>query len=240
MTESTWDIIPNGLYYDSFMKQVILLTQLKSGQFKLGYIFFDVSHSTFLNTKYAELTVIGFNGHSSMIATTNGNILYSCNEKPSTEMSFSRINRVGYQVTSMSSGSYGKCHAINTVKLSSGLIEVYMITSLYSGEGFFVSRVNFEVYSFEANQFLAPGAIPLQYRSLFGVLRDVQGAPWYQLGVSMQGSKLKCEASFPNWTANLEYVTLFSSDNVLNCPGFPYTNVNFYKSSFLATASDNG
>ena len=178
MAESNWDIIPNGLYYDSFMKQVILLTQLKSGQFKLGYIFFDVSDSTFSNTKYAELTVTGFIGHSGMIATTNGDMLYSCNEKPSTEMSFSRINRVGYQVTSMSSGSYGKCHAINTV-LSSGLIEVYTITSRYTGEGFFVSRVNFEVFSFETNQFLAPGASPLQYRSLFGVLRDVQGVPWY-------------------------------------------------------------
>ena len=105
-------------------------------------------------------------------------------------MSFSRINRVGYQVTSMSSGSYGKCHAINTVKLSSGLIEVYTITSRYTGEGFFVSRINFDIYSFEVNRFLAPGASPLQYRSLSGLLRDVQGAPWYQLGVSMQGSKL--------------------------------------------------
>ena len=81
MTESTWDIIPNGLYYDSFMKQVILLTQLQSGQYKLGYIFFDVSGLTFLNTKYAELTVTGFNRHSGMIATTNGNMFYSCNEK---------------------------------------------------------------------------------------------------------------------------------------------------------------
>jgi hypothetical protein len=155
-------------------------------------------------------------------------------------MSFSRINRVGYQVTSMSSGSYGKCHVINTVKLSSGLIEVFLITSVYTGGGFFVSRVNFEVYSFEANQFIAPGASPLQYRSLFGVLRDVQGAPWYQIGVSMQGSKLKCTFSFPAWTATLEYVTLFSSDNELNCPGLPSTNVNYYKSSFLFTDSDNG
>ena len=155
-------------------------------------------------------------------------------------MSFSRINRVGYQVTSMSSGSYGKCHAINTVKLSSGLIEVYTITSRYTGEGFFVSRINFDIYSFEVNRFLAPGASPLQYRSLSGVLRDVQGAPWYQLGVSMQGSKLKCTASFPTWTATLEYVTLFSSDNELNCPGLPSTNVNYYKSSFLFTDSDNG
>jgi hypothetical protein len=115
VTESTWDIIPNGLYYDSFMKQVILLTQLKSGQYKLGYIFFDVSETAFSNAKYADLTVTGFNGHSGMIATTNGNMLYSCNERAPNQMSFSRINRVGYQVTSMLSGSYAKCHAINTV-----------------------------------------------------------------------------------------------------------------------------
>jgi hypothetical protein len=83
VTVNTWDIIPNGLYYDSFMKQVILLTQLKSGQYKLGYIFFDVSYPTFSSTKYAELTVTGFNGHSGMIATTNGNMFYSCNEKAS-------------------------------------------------------------------------------------------------------------------------------------------------------------
>jgi hypothetical protein len=155
-------------------------------------------------------------------------------------MSFSRINRVGYQVTSMSSASSAKCNAINTVKLSSGLIEVYMIILLYTGGGFFVSRVNFDAYSFEVNQFLAPGAIPPQYRSLSGVLRDVQGAPWYQVGVSMQGSKLKCSASFPSWTSTLEYLTLLSSDNKLNCPGFPSVNVNYYKSSFLATASDKG
>lgn len=175
-----------------------------------------------------------------MIATTNGNMLYSCNEKTSSEMSFSRINRVGYQTTTMSSAFNGKCNAINTVKLSSGLLEVYLITSWYTGGGLYVSRANFDVFSCEIIQFLAPGAIPLQFRSFSGVLRDVQGAPWYQLGVSMQGSKLKCTASFPTWTSNLEYVTLFSSDNVLNCPGLPSTNVNYYKSSFLATESDNG
>jgi hypothetical protein len=120
------------------------------------------------------------------------------------------------------------------------LKEVYTVTSLNTGGGFFVARVNFDVYSLEVNQFLAPGASPLEYRSLYGVLRDVQGALWYQLGVSMQGSKLKCAASFPTWTATLEYVTLFSSDNKLNCPGLPSTNVNYYKSSFLFTASYNG
>jgi hypothetical protein len=184
--------------------------------------------------------VNGFNGHSGLIATTNEKMLYSCNEKTSTEMSFSRINRVDYQATTMSSAFNGKCNAINTVKLASGLVEVYLITSWYTGSGFYVSRANFDVYSLEHIEFLAPGLIPMQFTSFSGILRDVQGAPWYQLGVSMQGSKLKCTAAFPGWTSTLEYVTLFSSDNTLNCPGLPSTNVKYYKSSFLATASDNG
>ena len=180
----------------------------------------------------------GFNGHSGMIATTNGYMLYSCNEKASTEMSFSRINRVGYQATIMSSNGYGKCNAINTVNLASGLIEVYLITSFFTGSGFFISKVNFDVFMLELSGFIAPGA--LHYRSFSGVLRDVQGALWYQLGVSMQGSKLKCTASFPAWTSTLEYVTLLSSDNTLNCPGLPSVNIIYQKANFLATASDKG
>ncbi len=56
----------------------------------------------------------------------------------------------------------------------------------------------------------------------------------------MLGSKLRFTASFPTWTATLEYVTLFTSDNMLNCPGLPSVNVTYGKSSFLVTASDKG